>query len=81
MSYIVRNQHGAFCSVCQSQLSLEEDDWDTCDACGGEGIGDQDDYDPFDEEFQGESDCVTPQDRTPPELKEVLADALAKAKE
>lgn len=41
-SYIVRNEFGAFCSVCQSQLSIEEDDWDECDTCGGEGIGDED---------------------------------------
>ncbi len=33
-SYIVRNAYGAFCSICQSPLSLEEDDFDTCDACG-----------------------------------------------
>lgn len=47
MTYIVKNQYGAFCSVCQSQLSIEEEDWDTCDACGGEGIGgeaEEDDY-------------------------------------
>lgn len=42
-SYIVRNQYGAFCSVCQSHLSLEEDDWDECDTCGGEGMGGDDD--------------------------------------
>lgn len=44
MSYIVRNEYGAFCSVCQSPLGLEEDDWDECDACGGEGIGGEDYY-------------------------------------
>ena len=42
-SYVVRNQFGAFCSVCQSHLSMEEDDWDECDACGGEGVGGDDD--------------------------------------
>lgn len=42
--YIIRNQYGAFCSVCQSHLSMEEDDFDTCDACGGEGFG-EDEYD------------------------------------
>jgi hypothetical protein len=36
---ITRNQFGAFCSACQSPLSCEEDDWDECDTCGGEGIG------------------------------------------
>ncbi len=46
MTYIIRNQCGAFCAVCQSHLSLEEDDWDTCDTCGGEGFpGEEDDYD------------------------------------
>lgn len=35
-SYVVRNEYGAFCSVCQSHLGMEEDDWDTCDACGGD---------------------------------------------
>ena len=39
MSYIVRNQFGAFCSICQSSLSGEEDEWDVCDTCGGDGIG------------------------------------------
>lgn len=72
MSYIVRNQYGAFCSICQSQLSIEEDDWDVCDACGGEGFDN--------DRFDGEPECVTPQDRTPLELKQVLGDALAKAK-
>jgi hypothetical protein len=38
-SCITRNQFGAFCSACQSPLSCEEDDWDECDTCGGEGIG------------------------------------------
>lgn len=36
---IIRNQHGAFCSACQSHLSIEEEDFETCDACDGDGIG------------------------------------------
>lgn len=51
MSFIIRNQYGAFCSVCQSHLSIEEDDWDTCDCCGGEGIGGEDD-DLFEDEYR-----------------------------
>lgn len=43
MSYIIQNQYGAFCSVCQSPLGFEEDEWDECDACGGEGIEGDDD--------------------------------------
>jgi hypothetical protein len=43
MSYIMRNQFGAFCTVCQAPLSLEEDDFDTCDVCGGEGFGGEED--------------------------------------
>lgn len=43
MTYIIRTPHGAFCAVCQSPLSLEEDDFDTCDTCGGLGLGDADD--------------------------------------
>ena len=42
VSYITRNQYGAFCGVCQSLLTDEEDAFDTCDACGGEGIGEDD---------------------------------------
>ena len=41
--YIIRNQYGAFCAVCQSPLSMEEDDFDECDCCGGEGIEGEDD--------------------------------------
>jgi hypothetical protein len=47
---IIRTQHGAFCPACQSLLSIEEEDFEDCDACGGEGIGgDLDDgfYDPY----------------------------------
>jgi Zn finger protein HypA/HybF involved in hydrogenase expression len=40
---VIETEHGWFCSVCQSQLSLEESDFGVCDACGGEGIGDDDD--------------------------------------
>lgn len=36
--YVMRNEFGAFCSVCQSPLGLEEDDWDECDTCGGDGL-------------------------------------------
>jgi rRNA maturation endonuclease Nob1 len=43
--YIVRNQYGAFCAVCQSPPSMEEDDFDECDTCGGEGIREDDDDD------------------------------------
>lgn len=48
---IIRNQHGAFCAACQSPLSIEEEDFEACDACDGEGLGgnDLDDgfYDPY----------------------------------
>jgi|HubBroStandDraft_5_1064220.scaffolds.fasta_scaffold11950_9 hypothetical protein len=60
MSYIIRNQFGAFCSVCQSQLGLEEDDWDTCDACGGEGFESEDDFDYDYDEPQPIGDVVRP---------------------
>lgn len=66
---IVHTEHGAFCAVCQSLLSIEEEDFGVCDACDGEGIGGDDDDGPD-----------TPQDHTPPELKAVLAEALAKHK-
>lgn len=39
-STVLHTEFGAFCSVCQSHLSLEEEDFG--DACGGEGIGDDD---------------------------------------
>ena len=42
MTYIVRNEYGAFCSVCQTHLGIEEDDWDCCDTCSGDGIGNGD---------------------------------------
>lgn len=45
MSYIIHNRYGSYCTVCQAVLSQEEIDFDTCDACGGEGIGDDDLYD------------------------------------
>jgi len=38
VTYVMRTPYGAFCSVCQSPLGSEEDDWDECDACGGEGL-------------------------------------------
>lgn len=50
MTYIIRNQFGAFCSVCQSPLGFEEDDWDECDACGGEGLDRDDGWDEADSE-------------------------------
>ena len=40
-SYIARNQFGAFCTACGSSLSPDEDDWNECDTCGGEGIGEE----------------------------------------
>lgn len=38
MSYILQTPFGPFCSVCQSPVGPEEEDWDECDVCGGEGI-------------------------------------------
>lgn len=72
---IIRTEHGAFCAACQSLLSIEEEDFGVCDACDGEGIGGDDDC-----EYGDDPECVTPQDTTPPELKAVLGEALAKAK-
>ncbi len=46
MSYILRNQFGAVCAVCQSHLSPEADDFNTCDTCGGEGFGEDGDEPP-----------------------------------
>jgi hypothetical protein len=74
VSYITRNEYGAFCSACGSHLGIEEDDWDTCDACGGEGFDIEGDDDMDDDEPD------TPQFSTPPELTAVLGEALAKAK-
>ncbi len=48
MSYVIHTRFGSYCSVCQSPLSIEEADFECCDACGGEGIGGEGDYDPFD---------------------------------
>ncbi|WP_161600942.1 hypothetical protein [Teichococcus oryzae] len=42
-SHIIRTPHGAFCIMCQSPLSAEEEDFWECDACGGDGIGGEDD--------------------------------------
>ncbi len=39
MSHVIRTPFGPVCSACQSPLAPEEDDWDECDTCGGEGIG------------------------------------------
>ena len=41
-SYVIRNQYGAFCAACQSHLTEEEDAFDVCDTCGGEGMGGDD---------------------------------------
>ena len=72
---IVRTEHGSFCASCQSLLSIEEEDFGVCDACGGDGIGyEDDDY----YNYGNDPECVTPQDTTPPELKAVLAEALAR---
>lgn len=45
---IVHTQHGAFCAMCQSALSLEEEDFGVCDACDGEGLGGDDEEDATD---------------------------------
>lgn len=50
--YIMRTRLGSFCTLCQSPLSIEEDDWDECDACGGEGVGNAG---PDDDEILGPS--------------------------
>ncbi len=54
MSHIIRSQFGAFCAVCQHHLSLEEDGFDCCDVCGGEGWPDDDD-DPHEVVDEGEN--------------------------
>lgn len=48
MGYVVHMPQGSYCSVCQAILSQEEMDFECCDACGGEGIGDDDDVDAYD---------------------------------
>jgi len=53
MSYIVHTSEGSYCTVCQSILSCEEIDFEVCDACGGEGIGADDEYDPFNQYGSG----------------------------
>ncbi|MEC9243433.1 MAG: hypothetical protein VYB05_01570 [Pseudomonadota bacterium] len=47
MSYVIHTQYGSYCSVCQSPLSMEEADFERCDACDGEGIGVEEDFDPI----------------------------------
>lgn len=42
---IVHTAHGAFCAACQSLLSIEEEDFGVCDACGGDGLGCEDEDD------------------------------------
>jgi hypothetical protein len=49
-----------------------------CDGCDCEDCWSEDDLD-TEIDFYDE-DCVTPQDCTPPELKAVLAEALARTK-
>lgn len=49
---IVTTAHGSFCAVCQSLLSIEEEDFGVCDACDGEGIGGDDD-------FEEDQECPT----------------------
>lgn len=47
---IIRTQHGAFCPACQSLLTIEEEDFEECGCCGGDGLGgdEEDEYDyPF----------------------------------
>lgn len=50
-----------------------------CDGCYCTECWSDEPEDGDDEYFEGEHLCVTPQDCTPPELKEVLRAALAKA--
>lgn len=45
MSYIVHDRYGSYCTVFQAVLSQEEIDFECCDACGGDGIGGDDDVD------------------------------------
>jgi hypothetical protein len=80
---LIYNEFGAFCPGCGELMSIEEEDWG-CAACGGEGFGEDDDYDYYDyydyydaEDAPSETACVTKQDTTAPELKQVLAEALA----
>jgi len=35
-------------------LSAEEDEWDECDTCGGDGMGDDEDWQPDDDEAMDE---------------------------
>lgn len=45
MSYIIHDRYGSYCAVCQAVLSQEEIDFEVYDACGGEGIGGDNDFD------------------------------------
>jgi len=45
MGHIVHTPDGSYCTVCQSILSQEEIDFECCGACGGDGFGDDDDFD------------------------------------
>ena len=42
--YMHSNEFGVWCTACGEMMSGEEIDFGTCDACGGEGIG-EDDWD------------------------------------
>lgn len=55
MGYIVRSQYGAFCAVCQHHLGFEEDSFDCCDVCGGEGWPEEHDDDPYEVATEGEN--------------------------
>ena len=57
MGYIMRTPWGPICTVCQSPLGWEEDDWDECDTCGGEGIGSGDSYPDETDEYEPCSVC------------------------
>lgn len=50
MTFIIHTVHGAFCTECGAVLGQEEIDFDCCDCCGGEGLGDPDDD--LDDDFQ-----------------------------
>lgn len=52
MSYVIHTRDGSYCSVCGEILGQEEADFECCDACGGEGLGGEDD-DGDDDSFDG----------------------------
>lgn len=63
MSYVIHSRFGSYCSVCQSPLSMEEADFECCDACDGEGFGSDDDLDPINLAGSGPMPIV-PRERT-----------------